>query len=288
MARRPGFLALRQAAGAGALHLAEPGGWSSGDIGRPTGLPAGGDRLAQSAAQLAAGGGRLGSAGSALGDGSGSLGRARKSLIRRKKRLGRAETAGLDSTACDLILDMEKGSASEIEALRAALAAAEARADRLAAEASNAAAIITTLKLEIAKLRRELYGQRSERKARLLDQLELELEELEARASEDELAAEQAAARTTEIEAFTRKTPSRKPFPAHLPRERVVIPAPESCPCCGSDRLCKLGEDITETLEVIPRQWKVIQTVREKFSCRDCEKIQPCLSGYHPHPLYVV
>jgi len=29
-----------------------------------------------------------------------------------------------------------------------------------------------------------------------------------------------------------------------------------------------LGEDITETLEVIPRQWKVIQTVREKFSCR--------------------
>jgi len=35
----------------------------------------------------------------------------------------------------------------------------------------------------------------------------------------------------------------------------------------------KMGEDITETLEVIPRQWKVIQTVREKFTCRECEKI---------------
>jgi len=45
-----------------------------------------------------------------------------------------------------------------------------------------------------------------------------------------------------------------------LPRERIVIAAPESCPCCGSRKLSKLGEDVTETLEVIPRQWKVIQT----------------------------
>ena len=98
-------------------------------------------------------------------------------------------------------------------------------------------------------------------------------EELEAEASDVELAAEQAARQTTDVKAFTRKAPSRKPFPAHLPRERVVIPAPKTCACCGSERLRKLGEDVTETLEVIPRRWKVIQTVREKFSCRDCEKI---------------
>src|SRR5512143_3144447 len=90
----------------------------------------------------------------------------------------------------------------------------------------------------------------SERKARLLDQLELQLEELEATASEDERAAEQGAARTTGVKAFTRKTPSRKPFPAHLPRERVVLPAPATCPCCGSDQICKLDETVTETLEV--------------------------------------
>jgi transposase len=67
-----------------------------------------------------------------------------------------------------------------------------------------------------------------------------------------------------------RRRPARKRFPEHLPRERVAIPAPQSCPCCGSTKLSKLGEDVTETLEVIPRQWKVIQTVRERFSCRQC------------------
>lgn len=50
---------------------------------------------------------------------------------------------------------------------------------------------------------------------------------------------------------------------------------PDRCTCCGSGRLVKMGADITETLEAIPRQWKVIQTVREKFTCRACEKHQP-------------
>ena len=179
---------------------------------------------------------------------------------------------------------MEKSASAEISGLRRALARAEARADRAEAEASSSAAMIAHLNLMIAKLRRELYGQRSERKSRLLDQLELELEELEARASEDELAAERSAARSTSVKAFTRKRPSRKPFPEHLPRERVVIEAPEVCGCCGSDRIRKLGEDITETLEVIPRQWKVIQTVREKFTCRDCEKITQPPAPYHVTP----
>jgi len=45
-----------------------------------------------------------------------------------------------------------------------------------------------------------------------------------------------------------------------------------------------LGEDITETLEVIPRQWKVIQTVREKFSCRSCETITQPPAPFHVTP----
>lgn len=100
-----------------------------------------------------------------------------------------------------------------------------------------------------------------ERKARLLEQIELQLEELEATATEEELAAERAVAQTQTVKSFQRKRPSRKPFPEHLPRERVVVAAPESCPCCGSSKLPKLGEDITETLEA--RQWRVIQPVRE-------------------------
>ena len=70
-------------------------------------------------------------------------------------------------------------------------------------------------------------------------------------------------------------------MPEHLPRERVVIPGPTSCPCCGG-RLAKLGESITESLEVIPRQWKVIQTVREKFTCRSCETITQPPAPFHP------
>jgi transposase len=172
----------------------------------------------------------------------------------------------------------------DIETLRAALAAAHAA--RLAAEAraSGAEAMVEQLKLLIAKFKREKFGQSSER-ARHLDQLELQLEELEATATEDALAAEAAAARpapdSTTVKSFERKKPVRAPLPASLPRERVVIPAPCSCPSCGG-KLAKLGEDVTETLEVIPRQWKVIQTVRERFSCRSCETITQPPAPFHP------
>src|SRR5256886_8754981 len=168
-----------------------------------------------------------------------------------------------------------------IIAERAARVEAEASAARAQAVNTSTEVLIAHLKLEIEKLRRQLYGSRSEHKARLLEQMELQLEELEAAATEDRVAAEKAAARTPTVQSFQRKRPSRKPFPDHLPRERVVVAAPESCPCCGSSKLSKLGEDITETLEVIPRQWKVIQTVREKFSCRDCEMITQPPAPFH-------
>src|SRR5215470_13062517 len=128
---------------------------------------------------------------------------------------------------------------SATESLPSDLAAAHAmiiaeRTARLEAEAKLAnaraeAALIAYYKLEIEKLRRQLYGTRSERKARLLEQMELQLEELEATATEDELAAERAAAKTQTVQSFQRKRPARKPFPDHLPLERIVIPAPASC-----------------------------------------------------------
>jgi transposase len=184
----------------------------------------------------------------------------------------------------------------DVVTLRAALASTRAELAVERAERSADQALIAHLKLQILKLNRERFGQSSERTARLLGQLELQLEELEAAASEDELAAEQAkaqeaaqeAAKTTAVAAFTRRKPSRQPFPEHLPRERVVEPAPTSCGCCGGTRLSKLGEDVTETLEAIPRQWKVIQHVREKFTCRDCEKISQPPAPFHviPRGLY--
>src|SRR5258706_12669582 len=161
----------------------------------------------------------------------------------------------------------------DIEALKAALIVARAEAAAARARQSDDEALIAHLKLQIENLSRDRYGPRSERTARLLDQLELTLEELESSATEDELAAEMAAAKTTKVASFARKRPSRQPFPEHLPRERVIVPGPTACLCCGGDRLRKLGEDVTETLEGIPRQWKVIQHVREKFTCRACAKI---------------
>ena len=174
----------------------------------------------------------------------------------------------------------------DIETLRAALVAehtarleAEAEAMLAKARAASAEAMIAHLKLMIAKARRETYGASAERGRKLLDQLELQLEEAEATATED---GEKAADRDGSVVAsFTRGKPVRAPLPAHLPRERVVIEAPTSCPCCQG-KLVKLGESITESLEVIPRQWKVIQTVREKFSCRSCEKITQPPAPFHP------
>ena len=163
--------------------------------------------------------------------------------------------------------------------------AARAAADLIHAQAtaSSADALIARLSLEIEKLRRTLYGARSERKERLIDQLEMQLEDAEADATEDELAAEPSAPSTL-VKSFERKRPARKPFPEHLPRERVVIATPTNCPCCGSTKLSKLGEDVTETLEVVPRQWKVIQTVRERFSCRQCEAITQPPAPFHVTP----
>jgi transposase len=179
----------------------------------------------------------------------------------------------------------------DVAALKAALATAEAKALQVAAElavarakASEDMALIAQQKLRIAKLERQVYGQRSERSARLIDQLSLALEEGEAGATEDELAAEAAVAKTTNVAGFTRKRPERNTFPDHLPRERVVVAPPTACECCGGARLRKLGEDVTRTLETQPRQWKVIETVREKFTCRDCETISQAPAPFHPIP----
>src|SRR6202795_4051799 len=153
----------------------------------------------------------------------------------------------------------------DIEALKAALVAERskrideaARAVRVEAElavakakVSDDQALIAHQRLQIEKLTRELYGQRSERSVRLIDQMELGLEERESSATEDEVAAESAVAKTTNVVAFTRKRPARQPFPEHLPRERVIEPGPTVCLCCGSPRLRKLGEDITRPLGMI-------------------------------------
>jgi transposase len=143
--------------------------------------------------------------------------------------------------------------------------------------------MIEALKLTIAKLQHARHGASSERGRKLLDQLELQLAELQECIAEEaaaELAAPSAEPSSTQDENGQIK-PARRPLPEHLPRERVVHAAPAACPCCGGN-LRKLGEDVTETLEYVPARWKVIQHVREKFSCRKCEAIAQAPAPFHP------
>lgn len=159
------------------------------------------------------------------------------------------------------------------DALKAALI--ETRAKLCGAEA-----MIEHLQLVIAKMKREMFGPRSERSQRLIEQMELQLEDVAAELGEDATKLEAA---SVEVHGFTRRKATRRDFPDHLPRWRVVQPMPVSCPCCGSTKLSKIGEDVTETLDVVPRQWFVTEHVREKFSCRSCETItQP------PAPFHVI
>ena len=157
----------------------------------------------------------------------------------------------------------------DVDALKAALVEARAKL-------SGAQALIEHLQLVIAKMKRELFGPRSERSQRLIDQLELQLEELVAAAVEDE-----AKSARVEVQGFTRRQATRRNFPDHLPRRRIIHPAPTSCPCCGGTKLSKIGEDVTETLDVVPRQWFVTEHVREKFSCRSCETITQPPAPFH-------
>jgi transposase len=159
----------------------------------------------------------------------------------------------------------------DTEALKAALI--ETRAKLVGAQA-----LIEHLQLVIAKMKREMFGPRSERSQRLIDQMELQLEELSAAAAEDEA---KAAATRIQVQGFTRRQASRRNFPDHLPRRRIVHPSPPTCPCCGGTNLSKIGEDVTETLDVVPRQWFVTEHVREKFSCRSCETITQPPAPFH-------
>jgi transposase len=181
----------------------------------------------------------------------------------------------------DHIAELER----KLKAEQAARVASEERAAIAESRASGLEAEVETLRLTIAKLRRDKFGASSERGARLIDQLELQLAELEERIAQDQAAAEMAAPPRTEQNATsgreTRRKPARRPLPEHLSRERIVHPAPSACPCCGGP-LRRLGEDITETLEHVPAQWKVIQHVREKFSCRRCEAITQPPAPSHP------
>src|SRR6516225_6444444 len=186
---------------------------------------------------------------------------------------------------CDSLLVMRGDDSlpDDVEILKRLLAARNAELAQARAEVSSAEAPIAHLRLTIEKMRRELYGSRSERKARLLDQMELEPKNSRRQRP---------------------KTSSPPRGPRHRPRRRrrfvaSVARSPRANHSrriaarenhrAWSDRLRVLRLDQarqarrgrTETLEVVPRQWKVVQYVREKFTCRACERISQAPAPFH-------
>lgn len=143
----------------------------------------------------------------------------------------------------------------------------EARIAELEAALAARDSLIAALRVQLAQLRRMTFGQSSEKLSLQIEQLELALEELEGEA-------ELADVRKPATAPCDRPTPIRS-LPAHLPREeRRIEPAAGTCTCpdCGG-ALRPLGEDSDEMLDVLPVQWRVMRTVRPKYSCRACEKI---------------
>lgn len=160
----------------------------------------------------------------------------------------------------------------DIAALKALLLASERRVQErddhvagLEAQLNTRTAEIEHLKLWIAKLRRMQFGRKSEKLDHQIEQLELQLEDLQADEPE--------APREPSTEPAVRKKPVRKPLPDHLPRdEHVYTPAHEACPECGGS-LRQLGEDISEQLEFVPASFRVIRHMRPKMACTCCDCI---------------
>jgi transposase len=127
---------------------------------------------------------------------------------------------------------------------------------------------IEHLRLLILKLRRMQFGRKSEKLGTQIAQLELQLEDLEAARSES------AAAPSADAgSAPSRRKPVRRPLPEHLAREvQTEMPPDTACPACGG-ALHKLGEDVSEILEYVPAQFKVIRQVRPKLACASCDTI---------------
>lgn len=144
----------------------------------------------------------------------------------------------------------------------------DARIAELEAALASRDTLITTLRFQLAQLRRMRFGQSSEKLSQQIEQLELTLEELEGEAATAD------ATRSETASEAARPAPIRQ-LAAHLPRaERRIEPEAGHCTCpdCGGS-LRPLGEDSDEMLDVAPVQWRVIRTVRPKYSCRSCEKI---------------
>jgi transposase len=167
----------------------------------------------------------------------------------------------------------------DVQALQALLLAERAKVLELEKKLDSRDAHIERLERMLAKLRRMTFGRSSEKLHRQIEQLEFELEEVQADR------AEQASSETPASETANtpgKKKPARRPLPAHLPRDiQTHVPQIDACPQCQG-KLNYLGEDVSETLDYVPGHFKVIRHVRPKYSCACCAQIVQAAAPSRP------
>jgi transposase len=152
----------------------------------------------------------------------------------------------------------------DLEAMKALLIAQH---ERYTQTLSTRVLEIDRLKMLVEKLKHMLFGRKSEKVLHQIEQLELQIEDLEASSAVDEAQAIPARERPALAKCF------RRPLPEHLPREiHTHMPGHESCPDCGG-RLRELGDDVAEMLEYVRSSFKVLRHVRPKLSCDACDRI---------------
>ena len=161
-------------------------------------------------------------------------------------------------------------------ALKAMIAALQAENAKISATLRAHDQLIQTLRLRIAKLRKQAFGQSSEKVEREIEQLELALEDLMIAAAETDATpvneADVAAPAQTEPSSGEGIMRRRPRVSANAVRERRELDPGTCCPDCGGD-LRLVGEDVSEILDMIAAQMKVVQIARLKKSCRRCEKM---------------
>src|ERR1700677_34515 len=151
--------------------------------------------------------------------------------------------------------------------LEAAKALLIAQLKRYTATLTSRASEIERLVLLVEKLQRMLFGAKSERVLRQIEQLQFQLEDLQVASAIEELQAVSPAERRVPAKPF------RRPLPEHLPHEiHTHMPGHDACPDCGG-RLRELGEDVAEMLEYMRANFKVLRHVRPKLSCDACDRI---------------
>lgn len=147
--------------------------------------------------------------------------------------------------------------------------------------------LIQTLRLRIAKLKKQVFGKSSEKIEREIEQLELALEDLLIAAAEGNTAPIDEADETASVELLadaSEKIMRRRPRVSDKAvRERRELDPGTCCPECGGE-LRLVGEDASEILDMIAAQMKVIEVARLKKSCRCCEKMVQVPAPSRPIP----